>query len=380
MPQPLLPGATIGVLGGGQLGRMLCAAARNMGYQLIVLDPDADSPAGKIADRHICAEYQDKAALDDLANACDVITTEFENIPADSLRYLATTTAVYPDANALEIAQHRVREKTFASKAGLQPVNFREIKTADDISDAADAIGLPAILKSATLGYDGKGQAAVDTVQQLTDAFHAMGGVECVLEQKVDIDREISVIVARNCDGDTACFPAAENIHINGILHTSTVPASVSHGILEQARQQATALVQNIHYIGVLAVEFFVSKDGALLFNEMAPRTHNSGHYTGDACVTSQFEQQTRMICGLPVGDTRLISPVIMVNMLGDCWPPDWNAILGQPNIKLHLYGKKAARAGRKMGHFNVLADDVRDASQLAETVFAQLTAGIDKA
>ncbi len=374
MTQVILPGATLGVLGGGQLGRMFCTAARSMGYQLVVMDPDSDSPAGAIADRHICADYTDKAALDQLAEACDVITTEFENIPAASLNHLARSTRVYPDAKALEIAQHRAREKAFARQAGLQPAPYHLISSDDDIAAAFASIGAPAILKSATLGYDGKGQAVITSEQTLFDAFQNMGGVECVLEQKIDIETEISIIVARNHEGDSGCFPAAENVHVNGVLHTSAVPAKVSTQMTELAEQQATSLAEALDYVGILAVEFFISAQGELLFNEMAPRPHNSGHYTKDACVTSQFEQQTRMICGLPVGDTRLTSPVVMVNMLGDLWQPDWMHILGESNIKLHLYGKKQARPGRKMGHFNVLAESVEVAFATAESVFAKLT------
>lgn len=373
MSAVILPGATIGVLGGGQLGRMLCNAARSMGYQLIVFDPDSDSPAGKIADRHICAEYQNTDALDDLAASCDVITTEFENIPADSLRYLSQKTPVYPDAVALETSQHRAREKNFAIEAGLKPAPFKSVHTVDEIEQAVAKIGVPAILKSATLGYDGKGQAVIDTQQQAAAAMRSMAGAECVLEKKVDIDKEISVIVARNASGDSASFPVAENVHVDGILHTSCVPASVDPTVEDCARTQATALAERLGYVGVLAVEFFITAQGELLFNEMAPRTHNSGHYTNDACVTSQFEQQIRMICGLPVGDTRLTSPVVMVNLLGDLWDIDWSSILDHPNIKLHLYGKKNARPGRKMGHFNVLAEGVTDAMVVAEKVFAQL-------
>ncbi len=376
MSNPILPGATIGVLGGGQLGRMLCVAARSMGYQLVVFDPDADSPAGRIADHHICADYRDEQALAELAQRCDVITTEFENIPADSLRTLAQTTPVHPDASALEVAQHRAREKNFAIKAGLQPARFTEIHCRDDIARAVADIGAPAILKSATLGYDGKGQAVVEDEAQALDAFVAMGEVECVLEQKIAIEKEISVIVARNADGDSGCFPVAENVHVNGILHTSAAPARVDDSIAEQARRQAIALADSLDYVGVLAVEFFISEQGELLFNEMAPRPHNSGHYSKDACVTSQFEQQARMICGLPVGDMRLTSPVVMVNMLGDLWLPDWIKILRHPEIKLHLYGKKEARPGRKMGHFNVLADNVDTALQKANAVFAELAGG----
>jgi 5-(carboxyamino)imidazole ribonucleotide synthase len=369
----ILPGATLGVLGGGQLGRMFCVAARTMGYRLAVLDPDPNSPAGQLADHHILADYTDSDALDKLAALCDVVTTEFENVPAQSLRQLAAECAVFPAPEALEIAQNRNREKQYALEAGLLPVPNVAIDNESQLQAALAEIGLPAILKSATLGYDGKGQVIVNSEQELQDAWQGMGQVECVLEKKIDLALEVSAIVARN-DNGASCFPVAENQHRNGVLHISIVPARAAGSIIEQARAQALRLAEALDYIGVLAVEFFVAKDGTLYFNEMAPRPHNSGHYTKDACVTSQFEQQVRMVCGLPPGDTRLLSPVVMVNMLGDLWDPDWSAILSRPEVKLHLYGKKHARPGRKMGHFNVLSEDVETALAIAEDVFLKLT------
>lgn len=375
MPEQILPGATIGVLGGGQLGRMLCDAARRMGYRVVIFDADEHSPAGAIADEHICAGWEDIPALDRLAETCDVITTEFENIPAETVTYLASRCRVAPDASALEIAQHRAREKSFARNAGLQPAEFVHLNYGVELAAAAEQIGFPAILKSATLGYDGKGQSVVHSMQELETAFAQIGDVECVLEQLVDIQAEISVIVARNASGETACFPPAENVHVNGILHTSTVPAALPEHLIERAQQQATSLALALDYIGVLAVEFFIDSDGELLFNEMAPRTHNSGHYTQDACLTSQFEQQVRMICGLTPGDTRLLTPVVMVNLLGDLWHPDWSVVMQRDAVKLHLYGKSEARRGRKMGHFNVLASSREEAAKIAEAVFAALSA-----
>lgn len=368
----ILPGATLGVLGGGQLGRMFCVAARTMGYQLAVLDPDAGSPAGRIADHHIQADFTDHAALDQLAKLCDVITTEFENVPADSMRYLASKCPVFPSPDALEIAQNRNREKQFARDAGLLPVPYHAIRNESDLEPALAEVGLPGILKSASLGYDGKGQVVVTTEAELRDAWHGMQQVECVLEKKIDLQLEVSAIIARNSISSVG-FPVVENQHLDGILHLSIVPARVEQGITHTARAQAMKLAEAMEYTGVLAVEFFLAKDGTLYFNEMAPRTHNSGHYTRDACVTSQFEQQVRMMCGLPAGDARLTSPVVMVNMLGDLWPPDWLEILQHPEIKLHLYGKQHARAGRKMGHFNVLSDNVEAALAIAEDVFSRL-------
>ena len=373
MNNPILPGATLGVLGGGQLGRMFCVAARTMGYHLVVLDPDAESPAGKIADKHIKAGYTDNSALDEFANLCDVITTEFENVPAESLRYLAKSKPVYPSAESLEIAQNRDREKQYAKSAGLKPVPYKSILSVDDLDAAAEEVDFPAILKSATLGYDGKGQVVVASSDELKAAYANMGQAECVLEKKIDLFIEISAIVSRNPDGEAVSYPVSENQHRNGVLHMSIVPARVDSAIADEARKQTIALADKMQYVGILAVEYFVSTDGELLFNEMAPRPHNSGHYTKDACVTSQFDQQVRMMCGLTPGDTRLLSPVVMVNMLGDLWDPDWKSILDQQGIKLHLYGKKEARPGRKMGHFNVLDVSLDEAINTAEKVFDAL-------
>lgn len=374
MTAQVLPGATLGVMGGGQLGRMFCVAARTLGYHLVVLDPDSESPAGRIADRHIRADYTDQTALDELASLCDVVTTEFENVPADSLRYLAQKTVVHPSAEALEIAQNRNREKQFAANAGLKPAPYYAVKSEQDLEKAISVIGTPAILKSATLGYDGKGQAVIEQADDIIEAYRSMDSVECVLEKKIDLALEVSAIIARNPQGEAVCYPIAENQHRNGILHMSIVPARIEPSLAEQAEKQALALADALDYTGILAVEFFVSTEGELLFNEMAPRPHNSGHYTKDACVTSQFEQQARMMCGLKPGDARLISPVVMVNMLGDLWDPDWSKLLAYAEIKLHLYGKKQARPGRKMGHFNVLSDSLEQAIVIANQAYEDLS------
>ncbi len=370
----ILPGATLGVLGGGQLGRMFCVAARTMGYRVVVLDPDPVCGAGLIADEHIQADYTDLSALEEMAKQCDVITLEFENIPSQSVRFLADKTTVFPVAESLEIAQNRDLEKQFAEKAGLQPVPYAALLKDSDLLQAADVIGFPAILKSNTLGYDGKGQFVVNDFAELSAAYQQVGRVDCVLEKKINIRCEVSAIVARNANAELASFPVSENQHRNSILHMSIVPARVDIEISRQAIEGASVLADAMSYVGILAVEFFVSENNVLYFNEMAPRPHNSGHYTRDACVTSQFEQQVRMMCGLTPGDTRLMSPVVMVNMLGDLWPPQWADIFAQNNIKLHLYGKTEARSGRKMGHFNVLAEDVGTALVVAEEVFARLS------
>lgn len=367
------PGSTLGVLGGGQLGRMFCVAARNMGYRVVVFDPDPFCGAGLIADNHIKADYTDYAALDDMAKQCGAITLEFENIPSQSVRYIASKTAVFPAAEALEIAQIRDREKQFAMDAGLRPVPYSIIESPEQLRSAYRFIGFPAILKTNTLGYDGKGQHVVNDEDELLAAYNKVGQVSCVLEKMISIKCEVSVVVARSVNAEIAHYAVAENQHKNGILHMTIVPARITEDIRRQAIDAATSLAGALSYIGVMAVEFFVSDNNQLYFNEMAPRPHNSGHYTKDACVTSQFEQQVRMMCGLPPGDTRLISPVVMVNMLGDLWVPDWRALYEQNNIKLHLYGKTDARPGRKMGHYNVLAEDVEKALSTAEKVFTNL-------
>jgi 5-(carboxyamino)imidazole ribonucleotide synthase len=369
----ILPGATLGVLGGGQLGRMFCVAARTMGYRTVVLDPDKRSPAGLIADEHICAAYDDAAALQRMADVCDAITTEFENVPAASLQFLATKKPVHPSAQCVQIAQNRIAEKNFARDIGISPAPFYEVRQASDLESACAVTGLPAILKTATLGYDGKGQQVIKTLQQAHEAFRAMGSVVCVLEKKLDLKLEISALLARNENGEVQCYPPAENEHRNGVLHQSIVPARVSEMLTERAQASAIKLAHALKYVGVLAVEFFITGDDELVFNEMAPRPHNSGHYTKDAAVTSQFEQQVRVMCGLPPGDARLISPVVMVNLLGDLWHPDWYKLLKEPKAKLHLYGKEESRPGRKMGHYNVLAADIDQAIQVAGRIFSAL-------
>lgn len=371
----ILPGATLGVLGGGQLGRMFCVAARTMGYRTVVLDPDERSPAGRIADEHIRAAYDDQAALTRMANACDAITTEFENVPAVTLEFLATLKPVHPSARCVQIAQNRIAEKNFARSAGIEPAPFHAVYSEADIAPGLAVTGMPAILKTATLGYDGKGQQVVRDAQQALEAFRKFGSVPCVLEKKLELKIEISALLARNARGEVRCYPPAENEHRNGILHQSIVPARVSEALAQQALTAASRLADAMNYVGVLAVEFFITRDDRLVFNEMAPRPHNSGHYTKDAAVTSQFEQQVRVMCGLPPGDTRLISPVVMVNLLGDLWHPDWAQVFNEPCVKLHLYGKDEARPGRKMGHYNVLAVEREQAIEVAERVFAALAA-----
>ena len=370
----IFPGGTLGVLGGGQLGRMFVVAARTMGYRTVVLDPDNNSPAGLIADKHICCDYQDQDGLLQMTALCDAVTIEFENIPAESLKLLEQKIFVAPSSAAIELAQNRGREKKYANEAGLTTAAFATICSADDIAGAAAVTGFPAILKLSSLGYDGKGQAIVSSIEEIKESFESFGSVECVLEQKLNLKQEVSVILGRNADGDVSVFPVAENVHVNGILHTSTVPANASEEIMHSAQEQAIALANAMNYVGVLAVEFFITTDNDLVFNEMAPRPHNSGHYTLDATVTSQYEQQVRILCGMSPGDGRLTSPVVMVNMLGDLWPVNWEVLLKEKALKLHLYGKQEARAGRKMGHYNVLADSSEQALITAEKLFKKIS------
>jgi 5-(carboxyamino)imidazole ribonucleotide synthase len=372
----ILPGATLGVLGGGQLGRMFTLAAHGMGYHVVVLDPDPHSPAGRIAGQHIQAGYSDHAALQMLGDECAAITTEFENVPADSLDYLDRFCPVRPNAAAVRIAQDRISEKTFCQELDLPTAPFVAIYETGDLEEAFGELTPPLLLKTATLGYDGKGQIQVDTLEQAEAAFEQLGSCNCVLEELVDLEREVSVIVARGIDGTIISYPVGENRHERGILDTTLVPARIDAALGARAVDMTCRMAGALDYCGVLAVEFFVTRDGALLVNEMATRPHNSGHYTVDACVTTQFEQQVRCMCGLPPGAGDLLTPVAMTNLLGDIWQdghPAWEHVLGEPYAHLHLYGKHEARPGRKMGHYNCLADDVDSALQLATRIRGRL-------
>jgi len=378
MNNPILPGSTLGMLGGGQLGKMFVTAAQTMGYKVIVLEPDAKSPAGVIAEQHICAAYDDKDALQLLADQCDAITTEFENIPSETLAFLEKLTIVHPSSTALASTQNRNVEKAFISSLGIATAPYAKITNKDDIATVEQKITFPAILKVATFGYDGKGQFPCESITDVYSAFDSLGQKECVLEQKIRLAKEVSVVLARSQSGDVTPFPVAENVHINGILHSTSVPTSISNTLSELAVQQAHKIAAGLDYVGTMAVEFFISEEGEVIANEIAPRPHNSGHYTLDACHTSQFEQQVRMLCDLSAGNTSLISPVVMINLLGDVWGktvPNWQEVLSNPNIKLHLYGKHEARKGRKMGHYNVLAESVSQAMTEAEQTFSKLKA-----
>ena len=372
----LLPGATLGMVGGGQLGRYFVIAARKMGYHVAVLDPSADAPAMQLATHKVVAAYDDADGLKQLASLSDAVTIEFENVPFDSLAWLAGEVPVTPSPECARIAQDRRIEKRIAVDHGLSPAPNAAIETADDIVAAIKVTGLPAILKTATLGYDGKGQAVCATQEEVKNAFKAVNNVPCVLEKRIDLDIEVSVVLCRGHNGVSCCFPIAENVHKDGILDLSTAPSAIDEALAEKVRAQAIKLADGIDYVGVLGVEFFIATDGSVYFNEMAPRPHNSGHYTLDATVTCQFEQQVRMVCGLPAGSAKLLSPVTMLNVLGDSWAekePDWAAVLSQESAKLHLYGKFDARTGRKMAHINCLADSPQKSLLAAERVRAQL-------
>ena len=365
------PPAMLGMLGGGQLGRFFVTAAHELGYKVTVLDPDANSPAGKIADVHLCANYDDANALKQMAETCQAVTTEFENVPAATLQKLAETVTVRPSAASVATAQNRVLEKNFIKQAGLPVAPFAVINTIDDLP--ADSSELyPAILKVARFGYDGKGQARVKNRQEAQNAFTEFKQEICVLEQMLPLDLEVSVVLARDAQGNIAAFPTAENSHLNGILDISIVPARCSEVVKANAQELAKKLAEKLDYVGVLGVEFFVVGK-QLLVNEIAPRPHNSGHYTLDACVTNQFEQQVRTLTGLPLGDASLHSNAVMVNILGDSWvsdaEPAWNKALAHNNLKLHLYSKEQPRKARKMGHFTVIGRfKVQDKQALLNT------------
>nr|WP_226818659.1 5-(carboxyamino)imidazole ribonucleotide synthase [Acidithiobacillus montserratensis] len=371
-----MPGATLGILGGGQLGQMFVLAARRMGYPVWVLDPDPDCPAAAVADQHLCAAYDDPAALQALADHCAAVTAEFENVPASAMHYLEKRIPVRPGAEALAIAQDRAREKSFFQELGLETAPFAVLRQMEDVTTAVqhttEPLPFPAILKTTRFGYDGKGQREVATASELAAAWKSLNTPEAILESRIQLQQEFSIILARAVDGLMVFYPAAENIHHQGVLDLSIVPARVPEALQTQARHSAARIATALDYVGVLAVEFFVSAKGQLLVNEMAPRPHNSGHYSIDACVSSQFDQQVRALCGLPLADTRLISPVVMMNLLGDLWEagePDWQQLLQHPQIKLHLYGKKAARPGRKMGHVNALSPEAERALSVLETL-----------
>ena len=374
------PGGWLGLLGGGQLGRMFAMAAQSLGYRVAVLDPARDGPAASVADQHIEADYLDATALESLALQCAAVTTEFENVPAQSLAFLAEHCFTTPSAESVAVAQDRIAEKRFIASCGIAVAPHAVIETADDLDATSDDL-YPGILKASRLGYDGKGQARVADRDAAREAFARFDEQPAVLEKKLALAFELSVIVARASDGATAIYAPAENLHRDGILAISTVPsASIAPSLETDAVAATLRIAHALDYVGVLCVEFFVVQEVAgamrLFVNEIAPRPHNSGHYTIDACVTSQFAQQARIAAGLPLGETRRHSAAVMVNLLGDLWfaneegeerrEPDWSAVLKHPGANLHLYGKNDARRGRKMGHVTVIAEKTEDATRIA--------------
>lgn len=365
MIRPILPGATIGVLGSGQLGRMFAIAARRMGYRVHTFSPDQDTPTGQIADVEVVASYSDLDAVRNFASNVSVVTFEFENVPTATAQAAESRAPVRPAGSVLHTTQQRIREKTFLKDAGLPVTPFREVRSSAELAQAASEIGCPAILKTAAFGYDGKGQVRVEAPEHAEEAWTSIGRQEAVLEAFIDFDREISVVAARGDDGAFVHYDPAENQHSRHILDVSLAPARLPAAVAKEAVEIARCVLERLNVVGVLCVEFFVQRDGCLLINELAPRPHNSGHLTVDACVTSQFEQQLRAVCGLPLGSTAMHSAAAMANILGDIWSqgePDWPAACAFPDVKLHLYGKLDPRPGRKMGHLTALNANVQDA------------------
>jgi 5-(carboxyamino)imidazole ribonucleotide synthase len=361
------PGATLGVLGGGQLGRMFAIAARRLGYRVHVFCPEADSPAAPVADRTFVAPYDDLEQVRAFARSVDVVTFEFENVPSATSDACAEWVPVRPDGKVLHITQQRLREKGFLRDHGFPVTPFRAIHSQEDLETAARDLGLPGVLKTASFGYDGKGQRTIRSTAELPEAFAGLGGAEGIYEAFVDFAQEVSVVGARTLDGEFAAFPVFENVHRHHILDVTVSPARIPPALETAARELSRGILEALDVIGLLTVELFVTRDGRLIVNELAPRTHNSGHLTLDACITCQFEQQVRAVCGLPLGSTELKNPAAMANLLGDVWThgePRWAQALSNPRLKLHLYGKASARPGRKMGHITATADTPEAAIQ----------------
>lgn len=376
------PGKTIGVLGGGQLGRMFAQAAERLSYRVHVYEPEHNSPAGEVSAFETNAPYTDTERLTEFVRDCAVVTYEFENIPVEPLWKIEKLVQLHPHWNVLEVCQNRMREKTWLRKNGFPHVAFTEVEAGDDLTAGIKRIGLPCVVKTADFGYDGKGQLKVTDDATMAKAVAAFTKQRAVVEKFIDFKCELSVIVARTATGEMKTFPVAENIHTKHILDFSIVPARISEAIRAEAENLGKAIAEKMGVVGLIAVEMFLTDRGEILVNELAPRPHNSGHYTIDACRTSQFEQHVRAVCGLPLGDASLLSPVVMVNILGDAWKwrdgrlvgePDWAAALTAPGAKLHLYGKREPRPGRKMGHFTVQAANVEAAIEQARTLKSKL-------
>ncbi|MGG4455907.1 5-(carboxyamino)imidazole ribonucleotide synthase [Brevibacillus porteri] len=364
------PGSTLGILGGGQLGRMIALAGRAMGYRFVTMDPTADAPCGQTADRQIVASYDDVEAAMQLASVSDVISYEFENVDAQVAEVLESHAYVPQGSRLLRITQNRIREKTAIREIGIPVAPFCVVNSLEDLQNAVGELGLPAVMKTATGGYDGKGQWVLRSEAELAEAYETLSkaGTELIVEQFVPFQMELSVVAARNPAGELAVFPVSENIHQENILHLSIVPARISAEVAARAEEIARTIVEKLDVVGLIAVELFLTEDGQLYVNELAPRPHNSGHFTMDACVTSQFEQHVRAVCNLPLGSTELLSSVVMVNILGEHLQPVIDQIDKLPRTaKLHLYGKAESKAKRKMGHINVLAPTVEEALTLID-------------
>jgi 5-(carboxyamino)imidazole ribonucleotide synthase len=376
MTPPFLPGAKIGVMGGGQLGRMFAIAARRMGYRVHTFSPETDGPAAQLSDVNTVADYGDEAAVRKFVQQIDVLTFEFENIPAQTVNWCADRVPVRPSASVLHTAQHRLREKNFLSRNGFPVAGYREVNTRVDLDAALKDIGTPAILKTAGFGYDGKGQQFVDGSKAADELWADRPGDELVLEKAIEFEREISVIVARAPNGDMRTLPVSENIHRHHILDVTIVPARISDAVAKAAAELACDVTEKLDVIGLLGVEMFLKADGELLVNELAPRPHNSGHWSIEGCATSQFEQHVRAVCGLPLGSTELLRPTAMANLLGDVWnngEPDWAAALQTPNAHLHLYGKRDPRPRRKMGHVTATVGSIDEAIAAVRSARAAL-------
>jgi 5-(carboxyamino)imidazole ribonucleotide synthase len=364
-----LPGTKIGVMGGGQLGRMFAIAARRMGYHVHTFSPDKNGPAAQFSDRATAASYADEAAVRRFSRSIDLLTFEFENIPAATIEWASGKRIVRPRGEIILIAQNRLREKEFLSGAGFPVAPFRKVSSLGELTKAAEEVGRPAILKGGAFGYDGKGQERIDPEMDLATVWSGRDDEICVLERVIEFEKEISVIVARAPGGATAVFPVCENIHRNHILDLTIAPARIIDSVADAARELACAVALRFDLVGLLAVEMFLQSNGELIINEVAPRPHNSGHWTIEGCATSQFEQHVRAVCGLPLGASDLLAPTAMVNLLGEIWSegePDWNAALAEPNVHLHLYGKRQPRPGRKMGHLTATGENVEAAAASA--------------
>ena len=371
----IAPDSILGMLGGGQLGRMFALAAADMGYQVWVLDPNEHSPAGEVSARHIKADYDDYQALEEFGKACAVVTTEFENIPSNTLQFLQDYCEVCPNPNSVYVAQNRIREKTFVNELGIPTSKFIAVNTKEDLTNT-EHMRWPCIIKTAEFGYDGKGQQVVSDSAEAIAAFDSFGAVPCILEERINLQLEISVVLGRNKNGEVCFFPIACNQHQNGILHISSVPAKISIELQTYACELSQRIAEQLDYVGIMTVEYFVDQDDQLMVNEIAPRVHNSGHYSMDACHVSQFEQQVRMICNWVPADTQNHCAVAMVNILGDAWKEDnfpADTVFDDVNVKVHLYGKSGAKPGRKMGHFNVTAENVNDALKHAQRVYKRM-------